>query len=411
MLEMPNKKNKNTTSSKPPLGGWGFYIEKQKTEYRQMQFPTDFVADIIAVIPCYNEPDILETLQSLLHCNRPNANTLVAIIINSSENAEESAISQNQATYNEINRFSDAHSTPNLRFCPLLFENLPKKHAGVGLARKIGMDLAVEHFYKNQKKRGVIISLDADCTVSENYLTGIFNAFHRNEKRNVTIHNFHHRTENSNPIIENAVRQYETHIRYFSNRLKFTGFPYFQHTIGSAFAVSADAYVRVGGMGRQQGGEDFYFLQKVFALGEIAELEDVYVFPMARFSNRVPFGTGPALQKIIDEPHTAMKTYSVQSFCELKRFFDLKDDFFKNDMERNRLRIAELHPILIHFIEENSVLEAIDDCNNNCATLISFQKRFFHHFNAFKIIKFLNFAHANAFEKENVAELSVNHLK
>ena len=392
------------TGKKPPLGDWGSYIEKQKTEYRQTQFPTDFIADTIVVIPCYNEPNALETLQSLLLCNQPNANTLVTIIINSSEQANADAISQNRKTFNEIQHFSKTHSTTDLRFFPLLFENLPKKHAGVGLARKIGMDLAVENFFRNQKTKGIIVSLDADCTVSENYLTDIFDAFYRNEKLNVTVHNFYHRAENNNPAIENAVRQYEAHIRYFSERLKFTGFPYFYHTIGSAFAVSADAYVRVGGMGRQQGGEDFYFLQKIFSLGEITELEDVFVFPLARFSDRVPFGTGPALQKIIDEPHAAMKTYSTQSFHELKRFFDKKDHFFKKNRKEIQSEITKLHPALVIFIEENNIVETIIDCNNNCATPISFQKRFFHHFNAFKIIKFLNFAHTNHFEKKSVTD-------
>jgi glycosyltransferase involved in cell wall biosynthesis len=375
------------------------YIQKQKPEYRQTQFPTDFIADVVIVIPCYNEPDIFETLHSLLNCKRPPANILVAIIVNSSERSEANVVAQNRTTYDEIIRFSDTHSTSDFQFFPLLFENLPKKHAGVGLARKTGMDLAVEHFYRNEKERGIIISLDADCTVSKNYLTDIFNAFYHNKKLNATVHNFHHRAENNDPTIENAVRQYETYIRYFSEMLKFTGFPYSYHTIGSAFAVSADAYVRVGGMGRQQGGEDFYFLQKVFALGVIAGLNDVYVYPLARFSDRVPFGTGPALQKMIDEPQGAMKSYSAQSFYALKRFFELKDALFKKDAEEIRIKMAELHPSLTEFLEENSFLEAIIDCNLNSATPKSFQKRFFHHFNAFKIIKFLNFAHLKYFEK------------
>jgi hypothetical protein len=40
-----------------------------------------------------------------------------------------------------------------------------------GLARKIGMDLAIQHFLDTGNRDGVIISLDADCTVSPNFLT------------------------------------------------------------------------------------------------------------------------------------------------------------------------------------------------------------------------------------------------
>ena len=384
------------------MKNWHSYLSKQKPDFRHQQLPTDFDADTIVVIPCYNEPGMLKTLQSLLHCQHPTAKTLVAVIVNSSECANTSVVAQNQMTYDEVNRFAKTNNSSELQFTSLLFEKLPKKHAGVGLARKIGMDLAVEHFYRHQKERGIIISLDADCTVSENYLIGIVDALHRNPKLCATVHNFHHRAENNDSAIENAVRQYEAHIRTFSERLKHTGFPYYYHTIGSAFAVTADAYVRVGGMGRQQAGEDFYFLQKVFPLGEIAELNNVYVYPMARFSDRVPFGTGPMLQNIISEPDGILKTYSTQSFQELKRLFDLKDDLFRKCREEMLQLTSQLHLTVLDFIHESNFWDAIDDCNANCATLPAFQKRFFHHFNAFKIIKFLNFAHANGFEKEAV---------
>jgi hypothetical protein len=184
--------------------------------------------------------------------------------------------------------------------------------------------------------------------------------------------------------------------------LKYIGFPYYYHTIGSAFAVSADAYVKVGGMGRQQGGEDFYFLQKIFQLGQIKELQETYVYPMARFSDRVPFGTGPALQKILDEPDRRIKIYSKHSFFLLKSLFDIKDIFFKMDENEIIPLLSELHPALQNFLEENNFINSLNDCNNNCSNLNSYQKRFFHHFNSFKIIKYLNYVHTSIFSYKNI---------
>ena len=40
---------------------------------------------------------------------------------------------------------------------------------GVGLARKTGMDEAVRRFDIINNPEGVILSLDADCTVEHNY--------------------------------------------------------------------------------------------------------------------------------------------------------------------------------------------------------------------------------------------------
>ena len=51
--------------------------------------------------------------------------------------------------------------------------DLAHKHAGVGWGRKIGMDLALKRFL-HLNKNGLIVGLDADTIVEENYLNSIF---------------------------------------------------------------------------------------------------------------------------------------------------------------------------------------------------------------------------------------------
>ena len=125
-------------------------------------------------------------------------------MINSTVKSDEKAIQQNRETYREAQKFSKTFSTNRLLFVPVIFENLPKKHGGVGLARKIGMDLAIDYFYKTGNPEGILISLDADCTVSKNYLRDIYDAF-QDEKVQCTIHNFHHRVEDNDETIEKAI--------------------------------------------------------------------------------------------------------------------------------------------------------------------------------------------------------------
>ena len=379
---------------------WSSYLQKHFGKYINAKFPNNVNADIIVVIPCYNEFELIHTLQSIKASKKPKANILIAVIINSGINASDNILLQNRSTFSEVERFAVLNNDTHLIYFPLLCENLPQKHAGVGLARKIGMDLAIDHFHSNNNRRGVIVSLDADCEVSDNFFTSIYEEFKGNEKLNSTIHNFYHRVEYDNKDIESAIRQYEMYLRYFSKMLKYIGFPYYYTTVGSAFAVSADAYVRVGGMGRQQGGEDFYFLQKIFQLGHINELHETYVFPMARFSDRVPFGTGPALQKILDEPDRKIKVYSKQSFLHLKSLFNIKDRFFKMSENEITPLLLQLHPALQNFLIEVNFIDSLNDCNNNCSNLNSYKKRFFHHFNSFKIIKYLNYVHPSPFSLE-----------
>ena len=384
---------------------WHTYIERQKPVYNTTPLPLEFAADMVVVIPCYNEPGLFDTLQSLLTSVRPKAKVWTVIVFNSGERSSTEGIVQNRISFRQTKEFIEKYNDEGMRFFPLLFEGLPRKHAGVGLARKIGMDLAVEHFLRSGNDRGVIVSLDADCTVSENFLTSVHLAFTRNDRLNATVHNFYHRIENNMRALENAVRQYEAYIRYYRAMLQFTGFPWYYHTIGSAFAVTADAYVRVGGMGRQQGGEDFYFLQKVFALGEIRELNDVWVYPLARFSDRVPFGTGPALQKIMNRRDEVLKVYSPDAFVLLKQLFEMKDAFYLRNNQEVCDMLTALHPSLQHFLQEILFMEDIADCNGNSASLAAFQKRFFHHFNAFRIIKYLNAVHPDPFPLEKITSV------
>lgn len=384
---------------------WRQYVDRQKREYMDILYPTAIAADMVVVIPCYNEPELTETLDSLLACDRPNAKVLVAVVCNAGENAAEGGILQNRVTYRQTLKRARSLTDPGITLFPLLFEELPRKHAGVGLARKIGMDLAVHHFLHHEKKHGVIISLDADCTVSSNFLTAIWDAFSANGKLNATLHAFEHRVKGDDSRLEKAVRQYESYLRYVSKMLQQIGFPFYWHTIGSAFAVSADGYVKTGGMGRQQGGEDFYFLQKIFARGNIMELPDVVVYPLARFSDRVPFGTGPALQKILEEPDGVLKVYSRRSFRELSLLFARIDQLFHLDEGRGAAIMDALHPSLVAYLQENDFWGMIADCKQNSATVHAFRKRFFHHFNAFRIIRYLNRVHPNPYPFETIHEV------
>ncbi|NLZ95354.1 MAG: hypothetical protein GX921_05960 [Bacteroidales bacterium] len=375
---------------------WKKYIQRHQA-YNQYATPVGFNYGMVVVIPCFDEPDLLTTLKSLMQCGATQNPVGVVVVVNSSELTSEAIVESNRVTYDKVIEFAKKNNQPQLSFHALLCEDMPRKHAGVGLARKTGMEWAVRGFLQSGNSEGVIISLDADCTVSENYLQLIEHQF-TTYSPNCCVLNFKHRTKEDNPVLQSAIDQYEDYIWYFRNALKAIDFPFYYHTIGSAFAVSADAYVRTGGIGRQQGGEDFYFLQKVFFLERTTELMKAFVYPEARFSDRIPFGTGPALENILATDDNVLRVYSVEAFKVLKSFFIMRIKFYKQPDKVVSALIESLHISIQHYIKENNLLTAITDCNQNSATAITFQKRFFHHFDAFFIIKYLNFAHSNYFE-------------
>jgi len=81
----------------------------------------------------------------------------------------------------------------------------------------------------------------------------------------------------------------------------------------------------------------------------------------------------------------------------------MKDAFFGRDTQLVEAMTAALHPSLRIFLKEIDFQGIIRDCNANSASLNTFGKRFFHHFNAFRIIKYLNRVHPDPFPYISIA--------
>ncbi|MEM4247718.1 MAG: hypothetical protein QXH80_00460, partial [Candidatus Nanoarchaeia archaeon] len=104
--------------------------------------------------------------------------------------------------------------------------------------------------------------------------------------------------------------------------LTFAGSPYAYHTLGSAMAFRASAYISAGGMPRKNGGEDFYMLQALRKIGRIGLISNTTVYPSSRISDRVPFGTGPRLKQYLDGTKNNY-VYNPQIFKDLSVLYSL----------------------------------------------------------------------------------------
>ena len=198
----------------------------------------------------------------------------------------------------------DAPSLETLRLlearpAPWLFPiYAPGIAGGVGAARKLGMDSFVAMQTAESIDDALIWSLDADTRVEEDYFSTVEAGFAAHPGAGFCTLGFCHEP-GATPELERAIREYETYLRDYVENLRRAGSPYAFMSIGSAFAVRGEAYVRTGGMKVRSAGEDFYFLQECAKCGEFFELKNVLVHPSARRSGRNAFGTGPALEKIL----------------------------------------------------------------------------------------------------------------
>ena len=100
-------------------------------------------------------------------------------------------------------------------------------------------------------------------------------------------------------IQQAAICCYEIFLRYWILGLKYAKSSWAFHSIGSTIVVSTEAYLEVRGMNKREAGEDFYFLNKLAKIGKIDYIKDTCVYPSARSSTRVPFGTGKTIQRFM----------------------------------------------------------------------------------------------------------------
>jgi hypothetical protein len=166
------------------------------------------------------------------------------------------------------------------------------KQHGVGYARKTVMD----RINQVAGPGDIMVSLDADTVFGENYLRSVAENFAENPTAAALAVPYYHNAP-ADPVAARAILRYEIYMRHYFLNLFRIGSPYAFTALGSAMALPVRAYRAIGGMTPKLSGEDFYFLQKLRKYGEILLWNEDVVYPEARFSDRVFFGTGPAMIK------------------------------------------------------------------------------------------------------------------
>jgi len=360
---------------------------------------------VIVMIPCLNEPEIQRTLESLWNCKPTESFCEVIVVINNSESSTSAVKNFNLQTFKKLQAWKKENDRPNLILHPIYAADVTPKFAGAGMARKIGMDEAIRRFNAINKPEGIIVSLDADCLISVNYLQRIEAAFKANKSCFAVTINFRHRTEEIGDLKQKqGIQLYEDYLHYYKKALEFTGYPNSIYTIGSAFAVRADAYVKQGGMNRRQAGEDFYFLHKLTKLGSITEINDAFVYPSARVSDRVPFGTGASMTKWMNDAEDLALTYNFSAFKDLKVLFDSVDSYFRI-IPGNSEKLLSSFPVSVQeYLLTIDFTNKLAELNQNSSSLSSFRKRFFQFFDAFAILRFLNLTHQKYYQQQNLSE-------
>ncbi len=269
---------------------------------------------------------------------------------------------------------------------------IPEKQ-GVGLARKIGADIALTLIDSRRVLAPWIFNTDADVRLPGSYFAAVagkpVNATIRSPA--AILYPFSHRPA---PGIIEACTLYEISLYYYVCGLRYAASHYAFTTVGSTIAIHADHYAKVRGFPRRPAGEDFYLLNKLAKTGTIHQLTGPLIEISGRLSERVPFGTGIGLKKILHlaDPMSNFPFYNPRIFRCLKEFLweldhcqDAADltDHFKNSKSRQ-------------WCESVNLFTLIDSKRN--LTPAVFKKFAVDWMDGFRTLKFIHFLQQHHFE-------------
>jgi hypothetical protein len=202
---------------------------------------------------------------------------------------------------------------------------------GVGLARKIGADLVLRLRAAGRLASPLIHSTDADVELPADYFAR--RELDASTRPAALIYPFVHRPEQDEVLAE-AIALYEISLRYYVLGLAYARSPYAYHTIGSTLAIDAASYAMVRGFPKRTAGEDFYLLSKLAKVGAIARTPGNPIHLRGRPSDRVPFGTGPAVRRIAEAGADKFTLYDPSLFEYLQAWLEALAAMAPGDPDR-----------------------------------------------------------------------------
>ena len=278
---------------------------------------------------------------------------------------------------------------------------MPLRDGGVGMARKIGMDMALRLLKKSSSPEKLIISLDADTLVQTNYLAAIKNYFTQKIKTAIIAY------EHQMPVDyegQAAICCYEIFLRYWVLGLKYANSPWAFHSIGSTIVTSTDSYLQVRGMNRREAGEDFYFLNKLAKVGTIDYIRDTRVFPSARSSSRVPFGTGKAVERFLSGKNEEYLLYNPRIFTVISQWLEFMNKAILVNEDEILKEAYRINPVLNSFLIDSRFADAWSRIRRNAKEEKTLRHNFNDWFDGFKTFKLINYLTNNGCPKINMFE-------
>lgn len=333
-------------------------------------------------VPAMNEADFIGQTLTCIKNQNCNSTIKVYVCVNQPESywnhlETDSICADNQLT---LNILQDAN-IQNLTIIDRCSKGLgwDSKKFGVGMARKVLMDYISDKAAPDD----VVISLDSDTLFEPNYVQSIVNQFENYPKAVAISAPYYHKL--TGKVAEDrAILRYEIYMRNYAIQMLLIDSPFAFTALGSALAFRISAYRAIGGMSPMKSGEDFYFLQQLRKYGSIVISNAQKVFPAARFSNRVFFGTGPAMIKGNTGDWNSYPIYQHSLFMEVEWVYHRISEMYDNDIAADSVFYQFLQT---QFKEQNF----LNPLRKNAKSRDQFIRAFHTKVDGLRVLQFLKF--------------------
>lgn len=353
------------------------------------------------VIPALAESALLfHTLKSLaLNPAEALSRFLILVVVNNGIEAAPGDIADNQATLSALPEIAAAYPELQLGWVDAASPGyeMPAKAGGVGLARKIGLDLALSRLDYDSGDP-LLVCLDADTLVRPDYIPSLLAHFKHSAAGAAIIHFLHQRGRT--PAEDQAILRYELFLRAYVLGLSKAGSPYGFHTVGSAMACRASAYLKIGGMNNRMAGEDFYFLQQLSRTCGVSQVKGTVVHPSPRSSHRVPFGTGRSVSRQLTGEE-AILFYHSGCYKVLQQWLGLAWSSTENSSSALLAGAAKIHPELAEYLRTIDLLTTWDNLKKNNPGRDCLIKAFNGWFDGLKTMKLIHHLSDSSFPRCN----------
>ncbi len=351
--------------------------------------------DMVMVVPVCGEP--AGFVDGYREAARRAGRLLLIAVLNARVGADDSVHESNTACIRELSsRFSlralgrGGWLGRDERMSLLVVDRFtttrrfPSRH-GVGLARKIGADVALELIATGRVRHQFFAMTDADTHVPEDYFGRIAEI---DPDCSAAMFPFWHAAGGTRGV-DRATALYEVRLRYLQRGLQWANSPYAFHAVGSTMAVHALSYAQVRGVPKRQAAEDFYLLGKLSKIRPLIRLHGAPVRILSRVSDRVPFGTGAEAGKLARG--NELELYHPDCFEAVRDVMRVLRRLSEAPYVSGKELPTDVSPPVKDFLKSQGTLGTWHKFSQHAANPLARLRRFHDWFDGFRTLKLIHY--------------------